>query len=152
MVGYIIWTTNTQTFVERYRREYLISADLPAAVPPKDPSSSSSTPTEGGDLRNTFLSILRKPEEMLHHDHPQFLEKYPAHLHINIVPSHQRQGYGSILMTKFLEELRKKDVKGVHLGMRADNTAAGKFYGRHGFEESADIKMDGTTWMVKGLE
>lgn len=89
---------------------------------------------------------------MLHAKHPGFLEKYPAHLHIDILPSHQKQGYGGILMSEFLRELRKKEAKGVHLGMRADNTLAGNFYKKHGFEESADIEMIGTTWMVKGLK
>lgn len=148
MVGYIIGTTNTQTFVERYRTEHLISVDLPTSVSPENASSSS----EENKLRNVFLRILHEPEGMLHAKHPRFLERYPAHLHVDILPSYQRQGYGGILMSEFLKELCKKEVNGVHLGMRADNTLAGKFYKKHGFEESADIKMDGTTWMVKELK
>lgn len=145
VVGYIIGTANTQKFVERYRTEHLMSTGLPNAT-------STDNSSEENELRNTFLRILHEPEGMLHSKHPEFLEQYPAHLHIDILPSHQRQGYGGILISEFLKELRKKEVKGVHLGMRADNTLAGNFYEKHGFETFADIKMDGTTWMTKVLK
>lgn len=148
VVGYIIGTANTQEFVERYRTEHLMSTDLPNEVSLENSPQSS----EESQLRNTFLRILHEPEGMLHTKHPGFLEKYPAHLHIDILPSHQRQGYGGIMVSEFLKKLREKGVKGVHLGMRADNTLAGNFYKKHGFEVFADIKMDGTTWMVKGLK
>lgn len=145
VVGYIIGTANTQEFVEHYRTEHLMSTDLPNAV------SLENSPEEN-QLRDTFLRILHEPEGMLHAKHPGFLEKYPAHLHIDILPSHQRQGYGGIMISEFLKKLRKREVKGVHLGMRADNTLAGNFYQKHGFKVFEDIKMDGTTWMVKGLK
>lgn len=148
VVGYIIGTANTQEFVERFRTEYLMSMDFPNATPLEDSSRS----PEESQLRNTFLRILYKPEGMLHAKNPGFLEQYPAHLHIDILPSHQRQGYGGTLITEFLKGLQKREVKGVHLGMRADNTPAGNFYKKHGFEEFADIKMDGTIWMAKELK
>lgn len=148
VVGYIIGTANTQEFVERYRTEHLTSTDLPNEVSLENyPQSSAES-----QLRNTFLRILHEPEGMLHTKNPGFLEKYPAHLHIDILPSHQRRGYGGIMVSEFLKKLREKEVKGVHLGMRADNTLAGNFYKKHGFEVFADIRMDGTTWMVKGLK
>lgn len=145
VVGYIIGTANTQEFVERYRAEHLISTDLPNAA-------SAENSSEENELRNSFLRILHEPEGMLHAKHPEFLEQYPAHLHIDILSSHQRKGYGGILISEFLNELRKKEVKGVHLGMRADNTLAGNFYEKHGFKRFADIKMDGTTWMTRVLK
>lgn len=145
VVGYIIGTANTQEFVERYRTEHLISTDLPNAA-------SAENPSEENELRNSFLRILHEPEGMLHAKHPEFLEQYPAHLHIDILSSHQRKGYGGILISEFLNKLRKKEVKGVHLGMRADNTLAGNFYEKHGFERFADIEMDGTTWMTRVLK
>ncbi len=60
---------------------------------------------------------------------------YPAHLHIDILPIGQGQGWGRKLMETFLDRLRELDVPGVYLGVGLQNHSAIKFYGRMGLHE-----------------
>jgi ribosomal protein S18 acetylase RimI-like enzyme len=60
--------------------------------------------------------------------------EYPAHLHIDLLPRAQSQGWGRTLMNTFLERLRALEVPGVHLGVGKSNSGAIQFYERLGFE------------------
>lgn len=62
------------------------------------------------------------------------LVDYPAHLHIDILPIGQKQGYGRKLMQSLIDALRAKDVKGVHLGVSVTNLNAVAFYRHFGFK------------------
>ncbi|MBZ4487963.1 GNAT family N-acetyltransferase [Microbacterium sp. cx-55] len=59
--------------------------------------------------------------------------KYPAHLHIDLLPDLQGQGFGRALIERLGETLRSRGVTGVHLVASAENTAAVGFYDRLGF-------------------
>jgi ribosomal protein S18 acetylase RimI-like enzyme len=63
------------------------------------------------------------------------LNDYPAHLHIDLLPAAQGQGLGRELIATLLEELRRREVAGIHLEMDGNNTGAGIFYQRLGFTE-----------------
>lgn len=60
--------------------------------------------------------------------------KYPAHLHVDILKEYQSQGYGGKLMEALLDELKKRNVKGVMLTADSDNEGAIRFYERFGFK------------------
>lgn len=60
--------------------------------------------------------------------------KYPAHLHIDILPEYQNKGYGGILIKTLFEELESKGIKGVMLTADSHNTGAIRFYERLGFK------------------
>ncbi|KAJ7037529.1 acyl-CoA N-acyltransferase [Mycena alexandri] len=57
----------------------------------------------------------------------------PAHLHIDILGSHQKQGWGRKLIETAVEYLRCEGVDGVWLVMNPKNVNARKFYERLGF-------------------
>jgi len=59
---------------------------------------------------------------------------YPAHLHIDLLPEAQGQGWGRRLMEAYLKRLRELNVRGVHLGVDARNLNAQAFYARLGFQ------------------
>jgi ribosomal protein S18 acetylase RimI-like enzyme len=61
--------------------------------------------------------------------------EYPAHLHIDLLPELQRQGFGRRLIDALKDALRDAGVHGVHAIPRADNTPAVSFYERLGFDE-----------------
>ena len=63
------------------------------------------------------------------------LAAYPAHLHIDLLPRAQRQGWGRRLINALCEALAERGVPGVHLQYDAANVNAGAFYQRLGFEE-----------------
>ncbi|MFF6907180.1 GNAT family N-acetyltransferase [Streptomyces sp. NPDC012389] len=124
-VGYIVGTADTASFVARYRTEWLpgLTDRHPAPVRPHSPP----TPTE------MMTGLLYDPERMVLPE----LDAYPAHLHIDLLPSHQRYGYGRRLMETFLGALRARGVPAVHLSMVTANTSARAFYDRVGFHEIA---------------
>ncbi|MFX0090519.1 MAG: GNAT family N-acetyltransferase [Candidatus Hodarchaeota archaeon] len=61
-------------------------------------------------------------------------EKYPAHLHIDILPEYQRKGIGSRLMQVFEQHMRDLGVPGIHLGTSNHNTKALPFYKKQGYQ------------------
>ncbi|MEW1718195.1 GNAT family N-acetyltransferase [Streptomyces sp. NPDC093109] len=120
-VGYILGTSDTELFVERFRTEWLpaVAERYPhPAGPPLTPA-------------DRIAVLLHRPERMLLPE----LTSYPAHLHIDLLPGHQRAGFGRALMTRFLGALAEKGVPAVHLGMSPANTRARAFYDRVGFQE-----------------
>ena len=65
------------------------------------------------------------------------LAEYPAHLHIDLLPELQGQGFGRRLIDTLRAALAARGVPAVHLGMDAANTGARAFYDRLGFHELA---------------
>jgi ribosomal protein S18 acetylase RimI-like enzyme len=62
-----------------------------------------------------------------------WLSRYPAHLHIDLLPEIQGKGWGTVLMKTLFAELERRKIPGVHLGVVTGNTIAMKFYKRFGF-------------------
>ncbi len=77
-------------------------------------------------------------------------KKYPAHLHIDINAPFRGNGNGSKMVQTQLENLRKKNVKGVMLIVGSNNYRGIKFYEKNGFRKYLTIKNRGTV-MVREL-
>jgi ribosomal protein S18 acetylase RimI-like enzyme len=137
-VGYILGTRDTVRFVERYQREWL------PGVAERFPEPTGEAATADERIRY----FLHHPELIIHPE----LADYPAHLHIDILPSHQGGGNGRALMTRFLAALTEHGVDGVHLVMGAANTRAGAFYRRMGFHEIPFDDPDMATVTVFGRD
>lgn len=60
--------------------------------------------------------------------------KYPAHLHIDLLDDYQSKGYGAKMVQMLLDELKKRNIKGIMLIASAENYGAIRFYKRLGFE------------------
>ncbi|HEX4221827.1 MAG TPA: GNAT family N-acetyltransferase [Pseudonocardiaceae bacterium] len=119
-VGYILGTADTPTYVRRVRQEW-----LPTQVA-RFPEPTGEITTDEGRIR----SLLHNPERLLHPETAQ----YPAHLHIDLLPSHQHGGFGRRLMTRFTDELAQRGIPGVHLATSEANINAVAFYQRLGFQ------------------
>lgn len=63
-----------------------------------------------------------------------YLRKYPAHLHINLLPPYQRMGLGRQLMNALENALRKQECPGVSLCVSKHNHGAMRFYESCGFQ------------------
>ncbi|MBL7199490.1 MAG: GNAT family N-acetyltransferase [Anaerolineae bacterium] len=61
------------------------------------------------------------------------LDRYPAHLHINVAAEYRGRGVGRRLMDAYLEQLRRGGVPGVHLHTTSLNEAACRLYEGAGF-------------------
>lgn len=65
----------------------------------------------------------------------KFVKDYPAHLHIDILPSFQRGGLGHKLVDALVAKLKSVGVSGVMLGCSANNPKGLGFYRKYGFTE-----------------
>ena len=86
---------------------------------------------------------------LIHHPESppdEVVARYPAHLHIDLLPVMQGRGVGREMMSLLLEELRARKVPGVHLGVDARNQRAVGFYEHLGFEH-----LDDTDDVVMGI-
>lgn len=102
------------------------------------------TPSEDRhDLSVTVRYDVYNPEEMLHADYPNLVKQYPAHLHIDILSTYQKQGWGQRLIAALFQKLLSDGIVGIFLGMAWDNVGAGKFYQALGFEKFTDMNDKG---------
>jgi ribosomal protein S18 acetylase RimI-like enzyme len=62
-----------------------------------------------------------------------YAEDYPAHLHIDLLPEVQGQGWGRLLIATLVDALRERGVPGLHLAASIENARAIAFYPRVGF-------------------
>ena len=62
-------------------------------------------------------------------------KRYPAHLHIDILPEGQRMGIGTALVDRLREKLRSEGIPGVFLICGAKNEKGVNFYRKYGFKE-----------------
>lgn len=75
-----------------------------------------------------------------------FARHYPAHLHIDLLPERQGQGWGRRLIETLRDRLRAAGVPGVHLVAAGTNAGAIAFYERLGFtrlDAPADVAAFG---------
>jgi ribosomal protein S18 acetylase RimI-like enzyme len=136
-VGYVLGVSDTAAFVEWFRREWLPG---PAErYPPL--TGAPRTPTDW------MVGLLHQPERMLVPE----VAAYPAHLHIDLLPTHQGAGHGRALMTTFLAALAGAGVGAVHLGTARSNTRARAFYERMGFHE-IPVRESGTTYFGRSTD
>jgi GNAT superfamily N-acetyltransferase len=130
-IGYILGAPDSKEFLSRYHSEYIPTLDQ---VNLPKPNLHVPAQWVGDDLPTALLQLLYAPDKsILHAEFPQLLEQYPAHLHIDVLPEYQRQGYGRKLMREYLRKLRDENIKGVHLVMAGDNFGAETFYRKLGF-------------------
>lgn len=121
VVGYVLGAPDTPRFVEAFRREWLPIVGARNPEPAGEPATAD----------EEMASLLHHPERMLRPE----LAAYPAHLHIDLLPAHQRAGHGRKLMDALFGALRHAGIGAVHLAMSTRNTNARAFYDRLGFHE-----------------
>jgi GNAT superfamily N-acetyltransferase len=120
-VGYVVGTADTRAFVGAYRDRWI--PRLAHHYP--EPSGEA---TEPDDI---MIALHYRPERMILPE----LASYPAHLHIDLLPSFQRCGHGRRLIAAFLTAAHRRGAPAVHVGMLTANTGARTFYDRLGFHE-----------------
>lgn len=125
--GYILGVADTARFVSWFRAAWVpkLALAYEHVVPPR---------TRCERIRHLGFT----PERLLIPE----LERYPAHLHIDILPPLQRQGWGRALISTLVAALRERRVPGLHLTLDAANVEARRFYDRLGFRELESSKPD----------
>lgn len=116
-VGYIICTENYDRYKKIFDKNY-----LPLTKP------------QGEEYYNWAKTSTILQEK--------YKSDYPAHLHIDLLPDYQRQGWGGKLLNILFEHLRSKNIKGVMLTAGSENVNAGNFYRKYGFEQIEILGTD----------
>lgn len=120
--GYILGAFDSKTFYERLETEWF---------PPLREQYPKPTGHEENWTRDERIAkqFYEEPQKST------FLEAYPSHLHIDLLPRAQGSGNGRALMETFLAALKDEGSLGVHLGTSPKNVRSEKFYLKMGFHE-----------------
>ncbi|MET0298048.1 MAG: GNAT family N-acetyltransferase [Microbacterium sp.] len=118
LVGYIVATPDTRAFEDWFHDEWW--PEHGARWPRPDVVRSRQ------DATLIYAYGRRAGVEPYGDDHP-------AHLHIDLLPETQRQGWGRRLIETLVDALRARGVTGLHLVASSDNAGALAFYPRVGF-------------------
>ncbi|GAA4593615.1 hypothetical protein GCM10023194_58330 [Planotetraspora phitsanulokensis] len=124
VLGYIVATADT------YRFETWLEENWWPALRGRYPRERAADPGDGTEdwQRVAHIHDARPRQDELY-------DRYPAHLHIDILPRGQGAGLGRRLMATLVEALRARRVPGLHLGVGSGNPGAFAFYQAVGFSE-----------------
>jgi ribosomal protein S18 acetylase RimI-like enzyme len=125
VAGYILGAADTAEFEDRLERDWW--PELRRRYP---------TYQTDGDatLDDLLIALMHSPARAP----ADLVAAYPSHLHIDLLPRLQGQGWGRRLIDTLVERLRAAGSHGLHLGVAAANTNAQAFYRVVGFTELAD--------------
>ncbi|WP_166847592.1 GNAT family N-acetyltransferase [Isoptericola sp. BMS4] len=129
LLGYVIGVADTRDFVAWWQRAW-----GPGFVA-RHPEPGPPTGHEPRFTEPALLAAGADPTRMVRGLTDDELDRYPAHLHIDLLPEAQGRGLGRTLMDTLRAALAERGVPGVHLGMDPGNTGARAFYDRYGFSE-----------------
>ena len=130
LTGYVIGVADTRAFVAWWERAWGPGFAERHPQPGLAPSGREPRFSEAA-----LLDAGKDPRRMVRGITADELDRYPAHLHIDLLPEDQGRGLGRRLMDTLRAALAGRGVPGVHLGMDPANTRARAFYDRYGFQE-----------------
>jgi ribosomal protein S18 acetylase RimI-like enzyme len=119
VAGYVLGVADTRAFEKACEREWwpALRARYPlGAFPPNSPD-------------DRLVRLIHGPPEASE----DVVERYPAHLHIDLLPRLQGRGFGRRLLEALFANLLAAGAPAVHLGVGLANRRAIGFYERMGF-------------------
>ncbi len=121
--GYIVGALDTQAFDRRLEREWWPA--LRVRYPEPAPDQAAALPR-----------VVRLAVQDIHHPWltpAELTDRYPSHLHINLLPRMQDRGMGRKLIKTLAAALREQGSRGLHLHVSLGNPRAMGFYRHVGF-------------------
>lgn len=140
--GYIAGVFDTIAFGQRLEREWWPHLRRLYADPEGDPA------LWNEDQKR--ISAIHHPKQA-----PAILvERFPAHIHMNLLPRAQGRGIGTALLDRWMANARVSGVKGVHLGANSSNHNGIRFWSSRGFvpvELPPSLASETTVWFGQDL-
>jgi ribosomal protein S18 acetylase RimI-like enzyme len=140
VAGYALGALDTRNFFGRYERQWRPRLCLEFPDPTGSPQHWSRT--------QAVYHVYHHPDYF----HPEPYGDYPSHVHIDLLPRAQGQGFGRRMMMQLLARLRDRGSPGVHLGMSAVNHRAYGFYRTLGFTELTRTGSGAESSIYMGLK
>jgi ribosomal protein S18 acetylase RimI-like enzyme len=123
VAGYVLGALDTRAFEDRLERDWWPA--LRARYPASKLAGTLSEP------ERVTLQDIHQPFRA----DPALVTRYPSHLHIDLLPRLQGQGFGRRLIETLLAALRAHGSRGVHLHVGRANQRAAGFYRHIGLTE-----------------
>ena len=121
--GYAFGAFDSRTFYARYDQEW--RPNLCARFP--EPAGHPGSWTRTQQVYHAY----HHPDYFC----PEPYDRFPSHLHIDLLPRAQGKGNGRRMLEQIMDTLRARGSPGAHLGVSALNSRALGFYRRLGFRE-----------------
>ncbi len=132
VLGYVLGASDTREFQKWFVEEW-----WPGAGASREPRT---------DMDRDLFKAAANPTRMLVDE----VDRYPAHLHIDLLPEAQGKGAGRALIEACVELQRDRGIPGLHLVAENANEVARAFYPRVGFE--ALRTFSGVTLFARTIE
>jgi ribosomal protein S18 acetylase RimI-like enzyme len=123
--GYIVGALDSRAFARRLESDWW-------------PALRATYPDPAPGLGKALSLPERQARSNIHHPwdmHESLAERYPSHLHIDLLPRLQGRGLGRQLIATLISALRDRGSPGVHLTSGRKNQRAAGFYRHVGFTE-----------------
>ncbi len=117
--GYVLAAIDTSRFEAECEAEWWPALRARYADPGPNPSTAD----------EKVIAAIHRP----HRASDAVLARFPAHLHLDLLPRLQGRGVGVTMMNRLLAELVARGVRGVHLDADRRNDRAIGFYTHLGF-------------------
>ena len=135
VAGYLVTTPNSRSFAAWMNDDWLPA--VRSLYPQRENS-------QWSPIETWIRKIIHEPAVV-----PDFVDEYPAHLHIDFLPRAQGQGLGGRVLKAFMEKLKAEGIPGFHLGVGITNTLAQGFYAKQGLQvirQSPGVIFFGLKW------
>jgi GNAT superfamily N-acetyltransferase len=129
VAGFAVGTTDTMAWEEKLERLWWPSLRQQYAMPPE-----ADAPRWTADQRR--IVMIHRPTRTP----PAVALKFPAHLHLNLLPRLRGRGVGGQLFNEWLTTANEDEEKPAHVAVNRANLGAMRFWERMGF---ADLTLDG---------
>jgi ribosomal protein S18 acetylase RimI-like enzyme len=123
--GYCLAALDSRSFYARYDRQWRPALCQRFPLPAGDPAA--------WTRAQTVHSWYHRAEYFC----PEPYERYPSHMHIDLLERARRQGVGRRMMERLMQQLAQRGSPGAHLAVSVVNGPALSFYARLGFGELA---------------
>lgn len=123
--GYILGTADTRRFEAACEVSWWPELRKRYPKPKRDPS------TPGDEL----IAVIHDPRVVA----DEIVAQFPAHLHIDLLPTLRGQGVGRVMMDRLLSALVADGARGVHADVDLRNDRAIGFYRYLGFSSIGTI-------------
>jgi ribosomal protein S18 acetylase RimI-like enzyme len=137
VAGYLLGVLDTPRFNTRLEGEWL--APLRREV--RDPG-----PDRGLWRQSDWVRRLIHAPDLAF---PAWLQPYPSHAHIDLLPEARGRGLGSMMMRSLMTRMKAQGSPGLHLQVMPDNAGGRTFYEKLGFRVVRETPE--SLFMARGL-